>query len=87
MSFEKTPSELKVLNDIGNIKAITCSDKVELFNDLPKENLYTLETSSLPPSSITELKRVGLDIHSVHVMPNTSMMLVRLVSKNRSLKK
>ena len=82
-----TPQEIQVCNDIGNIKAITCSDKVELFNDLPRENTYTLEITSLPSHTVTELKRCGLNIKSIFVMPNTSMMHVRLVKKNRMIKK
>ena len=81
-----TPQEIQMFNDICNIKTITCSDKVELFNDLPLENTYTLEISSLPSRVVSELKRCGLNIKSVYVMPNTNMK-VMLVKKNRVIQK
>ena len=84
---QKTPREIQVLNDLGNIREIlriVKDDIAELFNDTETENIYQVKKLTwISNSQILNLKKVKLSIWSIHTDSNQYMT----VKISRSLKK
>ena len=84
---QKTPREIQVLNDLGNIREIlhiVKDDIAELFNDTETENIYQVKKLTwVSNTQIQKLKKVKLSIWSIHTDSNQYMT----VKISRSLKK